>query len=68
MRHIWILSDLIHREANGFHVQALLPQLSSVFLHQGDDHAAHVIIIIICILQPQLKLRISPKCFCSWKV
>lgn len=68
MRHVWILADLIHCEADGLHVQALFPQLSSVLLHQGDHHTAHVIIIIIGILQSQFKLRISPKCVCRLKV
>lgn len=64
---VGILSDLIHGEADGFHVQAFLPQLSSVLLHQGDHHAAHVI-IIISILQLQLELRITPKRVCRLKV
>ena len=55
-------SNLIHGKADRLHVQALFSQLAPVLLHQGDDHAAQVIIVIIGVLQGQLKLGVGPKC------
>lgn len=62
-----LLSDLVHCKADGLHVQALLPQLPSVLLHQSDHHAAHVV-IIVSVLQLQLELRVGPECVCGWKM
>ena len=55
-------SDLIQGKADRLHVQALFSQLAPVLLHQGDDHAAQVIVVVIGILQGQLELGVSPKC------
>lgn len=60
---VWFSSDLIHCEADGLHVHALLPELPSVLLHQGDHHAAHVI-VVVSVLQPQLELRVGPERVC----
>lgn len=53
-------SDLVHSEADGLQVQAFLPQLPSVLLHQCDHHAAHVV-FVVSVLQLQLVLRVGPE-------
>lgn len=60
-------TDLVHCEADGLQVHAFLPQLASVFLHQRDDHAAHVVGVVIGVLQLQLELRVGPKRVCGLK-
>lgn len=59
-------TDLVHCEADGLQVHAFLPQLASVFLHQRDHHAAHVV-FVIGVLQLQLELRVGPKRVCGLK-
>lgn len=59
------LANLIQREADGLQVQALLPQLSSVLLHQCDHHAAHIV-VVIGVYQLHLELRVGPKCVCRF--
>lgn len=58
------LSDLVHGEADGLHVEPLLPLLPPVLLHQRDHHAAHVV-VIVGVLQPQLELRVGPEGVCT---
>lgn len=58
------LSDLVHGEADGLHVEPLLPHLPPVLLHQRDHHAAHVV-VIVGVLQPQLELRVGPEGVCT---
>lgn len=55
------LSYLVKSKADGLQVQSLFPQRTAVLLHQSDDHAA-LIIIIVSMLQDQLELRVGPKC------
>ena len=59
------LSHIIHSEADGLQVQAFLPQLPSVLLHQSDHHAAHVV-FVVCVLQLQLELWVGPECVCGF--
>lgn len=54
-------TDLVDGKANGLQVHTLLPQSSSVLLHQSDDNATDVVVIIISVLQKQLKLRVGPE-------
>lgn len=58
------VSNLVDSEADGLQVKTLLPQLAPVLLHQGDDHAAHVV-VIIGVYQQQLELRVGPKRVCG---
>lgn len=58
------ISDLVNCEADGLQVQAFLPQLSSVLLHQSDHHAAQVV-VVVRVLQLQLELGVCPESVCE---
>ena len=53
-------SDLIDGEPDGLHVHPFLPEQSPVLLHEGDDHAADVV-IVVRVLQRQLELWVGPE-------